>query len=231
VGSFDPSTHTHLDFQTPSANTNPYGIAAKGGLVWFTENNSNVDRIAVLSTASNKAISEYPIELPLTGHTPHMVTIDEHGHPWWTEGFSSAIATLNPAAATPGQCGVTSGNCNGIRRFEAPAPPSCSRFGTHMSGIAFEGSSGLVWFDNSLTAQVGSFNPSNNAFAITSLSNCAAHPHDGLNLDGAGNVWFDEEFENAIGELIAPASSRPLRRKSTSTHRSSRLRHSSTATR
>src|SRR5207249_3815976 len=58
----------------------------------------------------------------------------------------------------------------------------------------------------SLTAQVGSFNPSNSTFAMTSLSNCGAHPHDGLNLDGAGNVWFDEEFANAIGELIPPAA-------------------------
>ena len=230
VGSFDPSAHTHQDLQTPTANTNPYGIAANGGLIWFTENNSNVDRIAVLNTA-NRAISEYAIQLPLDGHTPHLVTIDAHGNPWWTEGFSDAIATLNPAAATPGQCVVTFGNCNGIRRFEAPAPASCSGFGTHTSGIAFEGSSGLVWFDNSLTAQIGSFNPSNNTFAMSSLSDCSAHPHDGLILDGAGNVWFNEEFENAIGGLIAPASSRPPRRRGRTSHGSSKGRNSSTSTR
>jgi hypothetical protein len=40
---------------------------------------------------------------------------------------------------------------------------------------------------------------------MSSLSNCGAHPHDGLNLDGAGNVWWDEEFADAIGELIQPA--------------------------
>jgi streptogramin lyase len=59
-----------------------------------------------------------------------------------------------------------------------------------------------VWLDNSLTAQVGSFNPSSNAFALYTLSNCNAHPHDGLALDSARNVWFDEEFGNAIGELV-----------------------------
>jgi streptogramin lyase len=56
--------------------------------------------------------------------------------------------------------------------------------------------------DNSLTAQVGSFDPSTGSFALNTLSNCNAHPHDGLSLDATGDVWFDEEFANAIGELI-----------------------------
>src|SRR5205807_5980507 len=124
----------------------------------------------------------------------------------------------------------SSGNCNGIQRFLSPTTTNCST-ATHMSGIAIRGSSGLVWFDNSLTAQIGSFDPSNNTFAMSSLSNCGAHPHDGLNLDGAGNVWFNEEFENAIGGLIAPASSRPLRRRGRTSHGSSKGRNSSTSTR
>jgi hypothetical protein len=40
---------------------------------------------------------------------------------------------------------------------------------------------------------------------MTSLSSCGAHPHDGLGLDGTGSVWLDEEFANAIGELIPPS--------------------------
>jgi hypothetical protein len=74
-----------------------------------------------------------------------------------------------------------------------------------VSGIALQPAAGLVWLDNSLTAQVGSFNTSGRTFAMTSLSNCSAHPHDGLDLDAAGNVWFDEQFVNAIGELVAAA--------------------------
>jgi streptogramin lyase len=200
IGSFDPATHTHQDFQTPSANSQPYGIAANGGQVWFTENNSNVDRVAVLNTKNN-AISEYPIVLPNSG-TPHLIAIDPNGHPWWTEGWSNTIATLNPAAATPGQCGALSGPCNGIQRFGLPPAVSCAGSGTHTSGIAFQESANRVWLDNSLTAQVGSFDPSTGTFALNTLSNCNAHPHDGLSLDAAGDVWFDEEFANAIGELI-----------------------------
>jgi streptogramin lyase len=200
IGSFNPSSHAHQDFQTPTPNSQPYGIAASGVQVWFTENNSSVDRIGVLNTKNN-AISEYPIVQPTSG-TPHLITVDPNGHPWWTEGWSNTIATLDPSAAKPGQCGTTTGTCAGIRRFRLPAATSCAASGTHTSGIAFQASPNRVWLDNSLTAQVGSFDPASGAFSLTTLGNCNAHPHDGLTLDPAGHVWFDEEFANAIGELI-----------------------------
>jgi sugar lactone lactonase YvrE len=205
VGRFDPATHTHQDFPTPSANSNPYGITTSGGVVWFTENNSGVDQVAVLDPGNGNAISEYPIVRPLSG-TPHLIVVDAAGRPWWTEGFSNTIGTLDPGAATPGSCGTTSGTCTGIRRFEQPRSTTCGT-STHTSGIGFQASTNLVWLDNSLTAQVGSFNPSTGAFSMTTLSDCGAHPHDGLNLDSAGNVWFDEEFANAIGRLIPAGGS------------------------
>jgi streptogramin lyase len=199
VGRFDPTTHVHQDFQTPSANSNPYGIASSGALIWFTENNSNVDRVAVLDTSHGNEISEYPIVQPRSG-TPHLIVIGGNGHPWWTEGWSNTIATLDPAAATPGTCGSASGNCNGVQRFTVPASGTCGG-STHTSGLAYEAATDRVWFDNSLTAQVGSFTPATGTFDLTTLSDCNAHPHDGLSLDSAGNVWFGEEFANALGEL------------------------------
>jgi hypothetical protein len=44
---------------------------------------------------------------------------------------------------------------------------------------------------------------------MSTLSNCGAHPHDGLSVDSGGNVWFDEEFANVIGELIPAAAIPP----------------------
>jgi streptogramin lyase len=70
-----------------------------------------------------------------------------------------------------------------------------------VSAIAVQGS-GRVWLDDSLSAQVGEFDPADGTFAMTTLSNCRAHPHDGLTVSRSGDVWFDEEFGNAIGELI-----------------------------
>jgi streptogramin lyase len=204
VGRFDPTAHAHQDFQTPSANSNPYGIAASGALVWFTENNSTVDRVAALDTGSN-AISEYPIVQPPSG-TPHLIVVGANGHPWWTEGWSNTVATLDPAAATPGSCGSASGNCHGVQRFTVPGSGTCGG-STHTSGIAYQAATDRVWFDDSLSAQVGSFTPSTGTFGMTTLSDCNGHPHDGLSLDSAGNVWFGEEFANAIGELSQSAAS------------------------
>jgi streptogramin lyase len=199
VGRFDPTTHAHQDFPTPSPDSNPYGIAASGALVWFTENNSTVDRVAVLDTSHSNAISEYPIVEPPSG-TPHLIVIDGSGQPWWTEGWSNTVATLDPVAATPGSCGSASASCSGVRRFAVPDSSACGR-PAHTSGIAYETATDRLWFDNSLTAQIGSFTPSTGTFDITTLSDCNSHPHDGLSLDSAGNVWFGEEFANALGEL------------------------------
>ena len=91
---------------TPTNNTNPYGIAASGGQIWFTENNSSVARIAMLDTFDNDQISEYLIRQQPPGGaglTPHMIGVDANGHPWWTEGWVRAIGTRNPDMAMPGQ--------------------------------------------------------------------------------------------------------------------------------
>ena len=203
VGRFDPATHAHLDVRTPSANSNPYGIAASGERIWFTENNSGVDRVAVLDTARGSQISEYQIVQPLDG-TPHRIAVGPDGHPWWTEGWSDTIATLDPAVATPGNCGSSAGACNGVQRFHLPRSTTCG-YGAHSSGIAVDGAANRIWLDDSLTAQVGSFTPATGAFDMSALGNCSAHPHDGLRLDAAGDVWVSEQFANALAE-ITPAS-------------------------
>jgi streptogramin lyase len=203
VGEFDPSTHAFQDFTTPSASSNPYGIAASGNLVWFTENLSTVARIASLDPAHGNHISEYLIRSSLPSDlTPHLIKVDASGHPWWTEGFVRDIGTLNPSVATPGVCGTSSGDCTGVTEFSLPPPPaSCNS--SHVSGIGIQGGGSLIWLDDSLSAQVGEFDPTTSQFALNNLSNCGAHPHDGLNLDSFSppHVWWDEEFANALGEL------------------------------
>ena len=92
------------------------------------------------------------------------------------------------------------GDCLGVTEFALPAPPAnCSS--THVSGISVQRGSSLVWLDDSLSAQVGDFNTQTSTFTLDNLTNCGAHPHDGLNLDASTHVWWDDEFANAIGEL------------------------------
>jgi streptogramin lyase len=208
VGRFDPATHAYQDFPTPSASSNPYGIAASGGLIWFTENNSSVDRVAVLDTGANDAISEYAIVQPSDG-TPHLIAVGPDGHPWWTEGWSDTIATLDPAVAVPGGCGSDSGVCTGVQRFLLPASSSCGE-GAHSSGIAVDGAANRVWLDDSLTDQVGWFTPSAGTFDMRPVGTCNAHPHDGLSLDAVGNAWVSEQFADAIAVVLAGSPGSPI---------------------
>jgi hypothetical protein len=59
-----------------------------------------------------------------------------------------------------------------------------------------------VWATDSLANQVDTVIPATSAVAFNNLSSCGAHPHDGLNQDPTGNMWWDEEFDNALGEAI-----------------------------
>jgi streptogramin lyase len=71
-----------------------------------------------------------------------------------------------------------------------------------LSGIALQASTGLVWFTDSLAAQVGSLDPRTGRVRARQLADCSSHPHDGLAIDPDGDIWWDEQFANALGELV-----------------------------
>ena len=206
IGEFDPSTHVFRDIKTPSKNALPYGIVANGNLVWFTENNPAVARIGVfnISKPTTAGISEYKIQAsPPSNLTPHLIAIDAKGHPWWSEGFAHALGTLDPKIAKPGKCGNASGDCRGVSEFTLPPATKCGNGGTHVAGIVLQGGGKLVWFDDSLDAQVGSFNPATRHFTIIPLASCSAHVQDRLLLDRTTrpHVWWDELFADRLGRL------------------------------
>jgi len=204
IGEFNPQTHTYRDFATPTLNSHPYGIAGgdpvNDNLIWFTENNSSVARIGVLDTASGH-IAEYPIRARSASElTPHLLALDYRGDPWWTEGFMRAIGTLDPAVAVPGRCGTSHGDCRGVREFPLPpAPHSCPH--SHVSGIAIQDKQ-FIWIDDSGSGQVGNYNVATHQFTLYDLGSCEAHPYDGLVLGPDRHIWWDEQFANALGELI-----------------------------
>lgn len=205
IGEFDPVTHTYQDFQTPTANSFPYGIVGSdpvnSNLVWFTENSDTVGKIGVINTTNNK-ITEYSIRAqPLSGLTPHLIALDANGNPWWTEGWVRAVGVINLAAASASKCGVSSGDCIGVTEYGLGSNTSTCG-GSHISGISLQSGSSVVWATDSLANQVDTILPSTGAVALNNLSSCGAHPHDGLNHDPSGAFWWDEEFDNALGEAM-----------------------------
>jgi streptogramin lyase len=77
-------------------------------------------------------------------------------------------------------------------------PTPC--LGTHISGVGVD-SKGRIWFDDSLSARVGFYDPTSSAIKTLTLTNSNAHPYDGLALDSNNNTWFTEEFGGSTGML------------------------------
>jgi streptogramin lyase len=197
IGSFDPASHTFREVATPASNSNPYGIAVDASdNIWFTENSDAVALIGEFS--STGTLNEYKIRNTATagtGLTPHLLTIAPNGNIWWSEGWVSAVGTLNLAAAVPGtNDGVTEYSYN----------PACGGCGSHTSGISAD-KQGLIWLDDSLQNTFGSIPVGGGSFTFYS-SPSGGHPHDGLNVDPQGRVWYDEEFADKLALAIPSGS-------------------------
>jgi streptogramin lyase len=192
IGSFDPNSQTFHEIATPASNSDPYGITVDtSNNIWFTE---NTDSVALIGEYSNQGnLNEYKIRNTSTagtGLTPHLITIAPGGNIWWSEGWVSSIAVLNLAAAQPG-------TNNGVTEYQYT--PSCSTCGSHTSGISAD-KQGLIWLDDSLQNNFGSFPIGGGSFSF--YSSPGNHPHDGLNVDSQDKIWFDEEFSNKLAEAI-----------------------------
>src|SRR6202162_5379472 len=127
IGSFDPNSQTFHEVATPASNSQPYGITVDASdNIWFTENN---DSVALIGEYTNQGVlKEYKIRNTSTGGTgltPHLITTDPNGNTWWSEGWVSAVGTLNLTAAQPG-------TNNGVTEY--PYTPSCGSCGSHTSG-------------------------------------------------------------------------------------------------
>ncbi|HJT55274.1 MAG TPA: hypothetical protein VJ761_02175 [Ktedonobacteraceae bacterium] len=194
IGKFNPSSHVFKEFSTPATNSNPYGITVDShNNIWFTENNDTVALIGEYKVSAGK-LQEYKIRNGSTnGLTPHLITVDHSGNIWWSEGFVGGIGKLNVAQAVPG-------TTNGVKEYFYTPP--CGNCGTHTSGIAAD-NKGNVWFDDSDQSIFGSFNISSSSFSLYNTPTSNSHPHDGLNIDSQGTIWFDEEFANKLAKATA----------------------------
>ncbi len=215
IGEFDPAMDTFKEYATPTSQSLPYGIAGPDPTthsIWFTENSQHVHRIGrIMPNADgtiNGKIQEYLTNSSNSGGiTPHLVTFDNNGNIWWSEGYDRSIGQLVISQAA-------NGTNHGVTEYVVPAPAcpvppgSC---GSHISGIAID-SKGTVWFDDSLSSRYGSFVPATSTFTMYIIDGCVTnntHPHDGLAVDGNNNIWISEEFANKLAEALPGTITNP----------------------
>lgn len=209
IGFFNITTHAFTENAIPTANANPYGITVTAnGSIWFAENNqTNSGQLGsftptVNGTLASGAISEHAI----TNKGPHLLTSDQQGNIWFTEGFNGYVGEYT-AVGHDVEYNVAVGVCP--QGTPGATPPACA--GTHISGIAVD-SNGLVWFDDSLSGRAGYINPATGTYTVTSLvssSDANPHPHDGLVVDSNNNVWVSEQDGFALDKLPPGSISTP----------------------
>lgn len=181
IGFLNTQTHTLVETSTPTPNSNPYGITSDAhGTIWFTENQSGLGQIGSFTpTASGKVkITEHAV----TAQRPHLITTDNAGNIWYSDGFTGRIGKFDPTSGTSSSYLVYSGICT---------PTNCT--GTHISGIAID-AQGHIWFTDSLSQRVGYLIPASGQVVAKTLTTNNAHPYDGLVIDSSDRVWFTEQF-------------------------------------
>jgi virginiamycin B lyase len=77
------------EYRLPTAGAQPFGIAASGRTLWFTEFGSG--KIASASLTGD--ITEYPI--PTAGATPFKLIVTPDRQVWFTEPSSDALGRLS----------------------------------------------------------------------------------------------------------------------------------------
>jgi hypothetical protein len=202
IGEFDTKSDTFNEYPTPTSNSTPYGITGPDPTthsIWFTENNQFVHRIGRITPNADGTLSgpiqEYLTNSPSTSITPHLITYDNLGNIWWSEGYAGSIGQLVISKAT-------NGTNQGVTEYTVPSCSGCVSI--HISGIAVD-SNGTVWFDDSLNSRYGSFVPSTSTFSMYVIDGCVTnntHPHDGLAVDSSDNVWISEEFAPKLVEAL-----------------------------
>jgi streptogramin lyase len=215
IGEFDPTTRTFNEYPTPTSQSLPYGIAGPDPTthsIWFTENSRSIHRIGRITPKAdgtiNGQIQEYLTNSSSSnGITPHLITFDNNGNIWWSEGYDRSIGRLVISQAVKG-------TNDGITEYVVPAPacPVPGSCGSHISGIAVD-SKGTVWFDDSLSSRYGSFVPATSTFTLYVIDGCVTnntHPHDGLAVDSNNNIWISEEFADKLAEALPGAITNPM---------------------
>ncbi len=130
---------------------------------------------------THEYVTEYPIQL---SSYPNAITADSQGNVWFALENATSLAELTPSNGT-------------VHLFHLPEPKST---GLTTWGILVDNSKHLVWFTDSNTNSIWSFNATSGNFTQYRIQTLDAFPYQ-IVQDGNGNMWFTELFGNKIGEI------------------------------
>jgi DNA-binding beta-propeller fold protein YncE len=140
------STGEITEYEVPTANAGPYGIAAgPDGNLWFTELNSN--KISKLSPATGE-ITEYA--LPTDNVGPYGIAAGPDGNLWFTESAQNKIGHISPSTGETTEYLIPTTN---VSPYAITAGPD-----------------GTLWFTQSTQNKIGKIFPTNGSVTEYSLA-------------------------------------------------------------
>lgn len=178
-----------VEFQLPSPNSQPYGIALGGdGNMWFAEGANRIGRITPAGT-----ITEFPI--PTAASQPLFLALGADGNIWFTESAGNQIGRVTPSGVID----------------EFPLPNAAS-----LPFAIAAGPDNALWFTEQAGNRIGRITT---AGVITEFTvPTASSAPTGITAGPDGNLWFTERDGHKIGRLttagvfteFVSASSGPL---------------------
>ena len=175
IGKLVPGTGAITEYNVPTANSQPSGLAIYGGIAFFAEAQGN--RLGRVTLGSGAIVETLLIDTP--NCLPEDVTINLWGRAWVTEMQGNKIALNYWTTLTD------------FLQFTVPTPNS------EPYGITMASDGATVWFTERAGNKIGRFDGS---FAEFPLPTPASSP-TGVVLDSVGCVWYAAPTANQIGRF------------------------------
>ena len=119
--------------------------------------------------------------------SPNAIAVDSSGSVWFMLENQSRLAQLFPSNQT-------------IHEYLIPGAQRSIALVTW--GMVIQSSKNLIWFTESVSNSVWSFNMETHQFVKYHIPTNYSFPF-GIALDSSGNVWFTELLGNKFGEIVS----------------------------
>ncbi len=168
------------EYPIPTINSAPESAAlGSDGNVWFTELNSNANRIGQINLMTH-IITEFTAGISAFSE-PYQITSNPDGNLYFTEYAGNKIAQINPTTHV-------------VNEFTIPGPYSAPSY-------IVSGPDGALWFTQPSTNQIGRMTTLG-AFSETTIPTAGSSP-SGIAVGPDGALWFLEESgaANKVGRM------------------------------